>query len=284
MSRFTTDIVVQMKFLKTLFDFYINSSIHVGLEVCCFVLVTCLQFDIPFYPNFIAFVFFGTVTGYNFIKYAGLAKLHHKSLSEHLKIIQIFSFFSFLALVYFTLQLPFKTLLWVGLFGIFTILYAIPFLPASKNLRNLKGLKIFIIAFVVAGLTVVVPVIQHQLPIDSTVWWVSIQRIAFIIAVVIPFEIRDLNYDKAELGTIPQVIGVVNAKLLGVGLLVIFMGIEYIKQGTSMNELFAAVIVALVSAGSIVFATRNRSKYYASFWVEGIPIFWFLCFWGLLNF
>lgn len=270
-----------MKHIKTLFDLYINSSIHVGIEVCCFVLVTWLQFDLPFSVNFIAFVFFGTITGYNFIKYAGLAKLHHKSLEDNLKIIQVFSFLCFLALIYFTLKLPLKTLLWVGFFGIFTLLYALPVFPSRKNLRSFKGLKIFIIAFVVAGLTVVVPVVHNQLPVDAKTGLIALQRIAFIIAVVIPFEIRDLNYDSAELGTIPQKIGETNSKILGIVLLALFLAVEYVKKGTSLGELIAAVVTALVAGGFIVCSTRAQGKYYASFWVEGIPIFWFLIFWAL---
>lgn len=282
--------ICAMAVLKKIFNFYINSSIHVGIEVCCFVLVTCLQFEtrlpvgqVSYDPNFLAFIFFGTVTGYNFIKYAGTAKLHHMSLEENLKIIQIFSFFCFLALVYFAFKLRFESLVWTAFFGIFTVLYAVPIFPKGKNLRSLNGLKIFVIAFVVAGLTAVVPVVQHELSVESTTWLVMAQRFAFIIAIVIPFEIRDLNFDKAELGTIPQKIGEQSAKFLGYGLLLVFLGIEFLKKGTSGAELCAAVAISLISAGFIVFSTRTQSKYYASFWVEAIPIFWFVIFWSLVH-
>lgn len=273
-----------MPVLKKIFNFYINSSIHVGIEVCCFVLITYLQFDIAYEWNFLAFVFFGTITGYNFIKYAGMAKLHHKSLEENLKIIQIFSFFCFLALVYFTFFLSLETLLWIVFFGIFTVFYAVPIFPNKKNLRSFKGIKIFVIAFVVAGLTIIVPLVHHQLLSSDNVWWIMLQRIAFIIAVVIPFEIRDLNFDNAELGTIPQEIGAKNAKLLGLFLLLLFLGIEFVKVGASEAELVSALITSLVSAGFIVFSTSSQSKYYASFWVEGIPIFWWIVFWLLTGF
>lgn len=273
-----------MSVLKKIFDFYINSSIHVGIEVSCFVLVTYLQFEITFDPNFLAFVFFGTITGYNFIKYAGTAKLHHISLEEHLKVIQLFSFFCFLALVYFSLALRFETLAWTGFFGLFTVLYALPVFPHKRNLRSFKGVKIFVIAFVVAGLTAISPLIENQSMVGTTAWLVMLQRVAFIIAVVIPFEIRDLKYDKAELGTIPQEIGERNAKFLGYGLLLVFLLIEFFKKGTSEAEWISAILISGVSAGFIFFSTKNQSKYYASFWVEAIPIFWFVIFWLLTYF
>lgn len=206
------------------------------------------------------------------------------SLEENLKIIQIFSFFCFLALVYFAFKLRFESLVWTAFFGVFTVLYAVPIFPKGRNLRSLKGLKIFVIAFVVSGLTAIVPLVQHGLSVEGNTWLVMAQRFAFIIAIVIPFEIRDLDFDKAELGTIPQNIGEQSAKFLGYGLLLVFLGIEFFKKGTAQSEIYAAVAISLISAGFIVFSSRTQSKYYASFWVEAIPIFWFAIFWSLVHF
>ncbi|HET7360839.1 MAG TPA: hypothetical protein VFI78_02795, partial [Salinimicrobium sp.] len=176
-----------MNFFKSVFDFYISSSIHVGIEVSCFVLITCFGFDVEVDKNFLAFVFFGTITGYNFIKYAGIAQLHHLSLTKNLKLIQVFSFFCFLALVYFAVKLPFETLLITALFGLFTVFYAVP-LPKNKNLRSFAGLKIFVITLVVAGFTVIVPLVHHKITLDVDAIITFVQRMAFIVAVIIPFE------------------------------------------------------------------------------------------------
>ena len=59
-----------MKSLSFLFNIYINSSIHVAFAVCSLVGITCLEYDINIAINLLGFVFFGTVTGYNFVKYA----------------------------------------------------------------------------------------------------------------------------------------------------------------------------------------------------------------------
>ena len=84
-----------MKFFKLFFNFYINASIHVAIAVYTFVRVTEQYFELDYQEYFNYFIFFATITGYNFVKYAGVAKLHHRSLTEDLKIIQIFSFFIF---------------------------------------------------------------------------------------------------------------------------------------------------------------------------------------------
>ena len=267
-----------MRTLKSIFDFYLNSSIHVGIEVCCFVLITCLRFKVPVVENFLGFVFFGTITGYNFIKYAGVAKLHHISLARNLRLIQLFSFGCFLGFVFFAVQLPISTLLLAAFFGLFTVFYAVPIFPGKKNLRSLKGVKIFVIAFVVAGLTVWVPLVAQQRPADALVAVVFLQRCVFIVALLLPFEIRDLKFDEAELGTIPQRIGVKNAKTLGFCLLGAFVAIEWFKPGNTAPEIASTVFIAVLAAGFLYFSRRQQTHYYTSFWVEATPIFWLFVF------
>src|SRR5690606_31046439 len=118
-----------MTFLKQLFNFYINSSILGALSVLSLHLITIWEHQIPSDADVLCFVFFSSITGYNFVKYFGVAKFHHRSLATWLKAIQVFSFFSFLMLCYYTLKLHTASLLWVVGFGLITFLYAIPLLP-----------------------------------------------------------------------------------------------------------------------------------------------------------
>lgn len=263
-----------MKVVKDLFDFYINSSIHVAIEVSSLVLISCLQLGISYDLYFLGFVFFGTLTGYNFVKYAGLAKLHHISLTKNLRLIQLFSFICFLSFVFFTFHLPLKTLLGTSIFGLLTIFYALPVFPKKKNLRSFKGLKIFVITLVVSGVTVIVPVIHNEILFDWNFLLVFVQRLFFILAVILPFEIRDLRFDENELGTIPQKMGIVKSKFIGIFLLLGFFIIEIINPASEMPFLASTAAISLISAGFIVFSKKEQSKYFASFWVEAIPIMW----------
>ena len=81
-----------MKILKNSLDFYINASIHVGLAVYAFVRITEIYFKLPYNKNVDYFIFYGTITGYNFVKYADVAKLHHKRLTKNLKIFHCLAF------------------------------------------------------------------------------------------------------------------------------------------------------------------------------------------------
>jgi len=75
-----------MKYLKNAFELYINSSIHVSFAVAAFTLLTFLDYDLIPDRDLIFFIFFASITGYNFVKYAGIAKLHHLSLAKNLRI------------------------------------------------------------------------------------------------------------------------------------------------------------------------------------------------------
>ncbi|MCD2260461.1 UbiA prenyltransferase family protein [Psychroserpens luteolus] len=269
-----------MRVLKTILDFYINSSIHVALAVYALSWLTLLQFDIAYDEHILYFIFFSTVTGYNFIKYFGLAKFHHRSLAGWLKAIQVFSLFSFIALVYYVFKLEKQTLIYVSLFGVMTFLYAIPlvpkkiFLDKQQNLRSISGLKIYIIALVWAGVTVFLPLLNNEYPISYDVIITTIQRFLFVIALMLPFEIRDLVYDSLKLSTIPQRIGILKTKLLGFVLLILFFILEFFKDEMNQDRLLIHIIITIVTLVMVLFARENQNKYYSAFWVESLPIWW----------
>ncbi|HKJ48231.1 MAG TPA: hypothetical protein VJ973_04035, partial [Christiangramia sp.] len=151
-----------MKYFKNAFELYINSSIHVSLAVVAFTLVSIFEHDLEIDKNLILFIFFATITGYNFVKYAGIAKLYHLSLATNLRLIQIFSLLCFIAMIYFAFRLDIEVLIATGIMGLFTLFYALPVFGGQKNLRSLPGIKIFIIAIVWAGSTVILPLINAE--------------------------------------------------------------------------------------------------------------------------
>ncbi|MEX2363052.1 MAG: hypothetical protein WD597_05490, partial [Balneolaceae bacterium] len=106
--------------VRKIFDFYINSSIHVALSVTAFTGITLLNFEIRPDNGLLLFIFFGTVTGYNFVKYAGIAKLHQLNLSKNLRAIFGFSILCFTGMIYYALQQPVSVIIAAGLMGILT--------------------------------------------------------------------------------------------------------------------------------------------------------------------
>lgn len=269
--------------LKQLLNFYINSSIHVALSVFSLSWITLIEYQIPYDENVLFFVFFATITGYNFVKYFGIAKFHHRRLASWLKMIQIFSFFSFLLLCFFAFKLEQTTLYYIAVFGVITFLYAIPFLPkrffldSQQNLRSIGGLKIYVTALVWSGVTVFLPIINNNLPIISLdVILSGIQRYIFVIVLMFPFEIRDLQYDSLKLSTVPQKIGVMPTKIIGVILLAFFFYIEFFKNNIYAPGIFPLAFITIITLLFLLFSKTRQGNYYSSFWVEGIPVLWLI--------
>lgn len=271
-----------MKLLKPLLNFYINGSIHVALAVFSLSWVTLLEFEIDFDPDILFFIFFAAITGYNFVKYFGIAKFPHRRLTAWLQVIQIFSLACFLLMCFFALKLSFQTLLYIGAFGLITFLYAIPFLPRQifidqhKNLRSIGGLKVYVIALVWSGVTVLLPLLNNDYDFDASVWVVAIQRFLLVMLLTLPFEIRDLRYDSLKLSTIPQEIGIKYTKIIGVFLGMAFFFLEFFKVELNPVYIIISLIIMTLSLLLLVFAKKNQNDYYSSFWVESVPIFW-LC-------
>lgn len=263
-----------MNWTKNLFRFYINSSLHVTLAICALAGITFLTIHADWDFWFFSFIFSASITGYNFVKYAGYAKFHHRSLTNQLKSIQIFSLFCFILLIVSTLKQSLTFILYAGGLGLFTLLYAVPFLPHHKNLRRIKLLKIIIIGFVWAIATAGLPLIGRK-DLD----WPLLLRITnyffLVLTLIMPFEIRDLKYDDPKLGTLPQLIGIRKTKITGYILLSIFILTSFFLN-LSLYALSTNLIITIITGIAIKRVSTHQRKYYASFWVESIPILWFI--------
>ena len=265
-----------MRYLKRSFDFYINSSIHVALAVYALVRITEMYFDLPYNEPLNYVIFYGTISGYNFIKYANIARFQHRTLTPNLKIIQVFSLLSSMLLLFYASQLSWRTLALFIPFGLVTVLYSVPFnRGVDKNLRQIKSLKILIIAGVWTGVTCIIPLVNIGQEITYEMIFFVIQRFLLIVVLTLPFDIRDMRYDAKSLQTIPQLIGVGRSKWLGFALMILTMLIEFfVTPDANFKTVFSVVFVVLLVF--LQHSKTNQRSYYASFWIEGIPIFWWL--------
>ncbi len=264
-----------MVFLKKLFDFYINASIHVSFSVLALMLMTDHMFSLPFNSATTGFAFFGTLVAYNFIKYADML-LKMQSTSKYLRNILTLSIGSAILCGYFFLQLALKTQITAVIFFGLTFLYAVPVFSKDRNFRNFTGIKIYIVALCWAGVTILLPLIDAEVILTLSVLLKFVQRFILVIILILIFEIIDLRNDAAELQTVPQKIGVSRTKILGLGLLVLFYVLEFFQHSFVSEQLVINFILIVVTALFTIFANANRSKYYTSFWVEVIPVFWLI--------
>jgi hypothetical protein len=256
-----------MQILKRIIDFYIQSSLHVGLAVMSLVYITVFSNDMSKHIVYPSCVFFGTVLGYNFLKYYKVITINNFFSKKYCGILVI-NILASIGFLYFFLCLK-QSIQWhILISGIFVLIYTF--------LRKYGWIKLFLVSFVVTYITVYIPYQSVKwLPID---YYINlVQRFIIITSLLIPFEIMDSKTDAITMNTLPQLFGINKSKVFGVLLVIPFIVLEFLKQKAD----YLVIPIGIITILFINFTTLERSKYYTSFWVESVPILWLsllLCF------
>lgn len=259
--------------IKKVFDFYIFSNIHVAIATYCLTKITLLEIGIT-ESKTASFVFLSTLLSYNLIRFVRLNTIknwYNNWITKNTKALYFISAIGLLGTLYYSIQLRFKAILTLIPFALATIFYVIPI--KKKSLRKIARLKIFLIAISWAGITVLFPLIQNYMTIRITDWITFIQRILIVIIITLPFDIRDIEYDAKELKTLPQQIGIKKTKIIGILLLISFLILELFKSEKTIINL---LIIAIISGTLLIKAPKKQTKYYSAFFVEAIPILWYI--------
>lgn len=268
-----------MILIKKLSDLYINGSIHVALSCYALTWISFIELGIDYNENLMYFIFYATISGYNFVKFFGVAKFHHRSLTQALKWIQILSFVSTVAMFYYFLELKNSIKFLIFAMLILTLIYALPLFPnqnkRKENLRNIYGVKVYIIAIVWVTVTYVLPLFYLNKDISFANYVGILNRFLFIVLFMLPFELRDLKNDNPNLGTIPQLIGVKKTKQLSIGLTAIIIALS-ISNLADYKYLIVTIVFVVITMLTTLIYNEKKSRLYTAFFVESIPIFWLL--------
>jgi len=270
-----------MKRLKTQLNFYINSNLHVALAGYSLTRLTEIYYNLPqsFVPLFVALAI---VVSYNFIRFYEV--LHKQAnwfqewfLKNQYKVLFL-SLGAFAGLLYlaFSKKIQLNTLLVTLPFAFMTFFYVVPIRRLGNiviSFRNFPGIKILSIAIAWAGVTVFLPFINSEIKIDSFVWYIFLQQLVFLIVYTIPFDIRDVELDSTDLKTLPQILGVLPTKILSTILVFGWLFLSY-KLTHTFN--FTFLIIGFLLVLLTWFTTPNKNRFYTSFWVEAIPIYWLI--------
>lgn len=264
--------------IKKAFNFYLAASIHVALATLALVVLTYHLGQIPFNTYLLLFVFTGTLWSYNFIKYYPLL-ICQKKYSTFLSAVIGVSLIALLGAIFCFFKLNSTTQLASLFFGILTALYAVPIAPNKKNLRNLAGVKVYIVSLCWAGVTLLLPLFQAGVEVGTDSILKFIQRFMLTLILILIFEISDLKYDDFRLKTVPQTIGIRATKNVIYILCFLFYSLEFFKQAYYVNQYWITFVLVTILIGFTYYSSEKRSKYYTLFWVEAVPIYWvFLSF------
>jgi hypothetical protein len=226
------------------------------------------------------FVFFSTIIGYNFAKYFPAKKHERRILPNLFGYVKAISILSLIGLLLSCFYIQVETILISTVLSVFNFFYAMP-IP-NKTLREIPFLKVFIIAFIWTAVTLGFPFIETKTEIPNNALFIFeiIERFCWIILLLVPFELRDYDHDKQNLKTLATVFGPKCLKLLGITLVLILYLLRIVSAGFENIEFYSLIYLSLSLA--IVFSKTKQHAYYASFWVEGLPLFWLVC-WVVLK-
>ena len=271
-----------MLFIKKLFDFYIKSSFHLGVCVVSLYIISIYKLEIDLNYYILTCLFSSTIVVYNFIKYASTLPYYFFVQNAPIKKIQIVSFFFGFFLLYSLFFLSVEALFFGFFLFVICVLYVFPINHSISNFRNRSKIKIFLVAICWSGSTVIFPFIESNNINYGDSMLLFVQFFLFVIVCTVPFEIRDLKYDSNDLKTIPQIYGTNNSKYISYVLIFIFFSISFISNGTSI-DLISDLLISFVLVFIIYLTKENQGKYFSSFWVESLPIYWLIIQFILFN-
>lgn len=222
------------------------------------------------------FVFFGTLFTYNAQR--GVGDLHPARKPS--KIGGVLMVLSFIALLALLPALPATEIAVLSVSGVVSLAYAYPvvsFRGAKVSLRRLPYLKLWLIVLVWLLSCTVAPMLQAKTflleahPFNPL--FIVFQQGAFIAALTIPFDIRDIGDDFPTQRTLPQMLGVRGAVRLAV-ILMALSGLAAFALAAigTVSWPMAGAQIALTTLGGVAvsFANPDRGWYYHFIVLDGM--------------
>ena len=148
--------------------------------------------------------------------------------------------------------------------GIVSILYVVKI--KGRNMRELPYLKIHLIALTWIAVIIAFPILNEGL--QTEIATVLFAHYCYVLAVTIPFDIRDLKFDDKEHNTIPQMVGIKASKTLSLVSLTLFtLLMVSVENKLKTNGLFyGGVLVQMIL---VIFMNEKRSDIYCAGLIDG---------------
>lgn len=134
------------------------------------------------------------------------------------------------------------------------------------NLRQIPGLKIHLISLSWTAVLIAFPMINSGKTDDLL--FLCGAHYLYVLAVTIPFDIRDLKYDNPKQKTTPQMIGVNASRILSLFLLTVFGGLM-LYYYPSLWEYGMFYVAVFVQMALVLLMNERRSDLYCAGLIDG---------------
>jgi 4-hydroxybenzoate polyprenyltransferase len=281
------------KLFQPAFDFLLFSNIFMAL---CAVAQGLVSFYLigakPVFPV-IGLLFTSTLGIYNFSILFPKPKQPEKSTHKrirwffsHYRLMVTITIVCLLSLIPLFFLMTTESRILLIFLSVISFFYSIPIFTVGDQkfgLRNIPGLKQFLITLVWTMSTVLLPVLEAQhihltgISMRDTTILIA-KRFLFIAALTIPFDIRDLFEDKQSgLKTVPVVWGEKNAYLFCQVLLAGYIVLLFLFRNNGFSNDFWALTITAFLTGWLIFKSKwEKNEYYYFFLMDGVLILQYL--------
>jgi len=284
------------KALRDIVNLLIYGGAFIGLCAAC---ITALSLEINAKEDtyFLYTLWIGVCTAclYCGHRVIGLNKMAHIKKSERFEIIRkyerhIWIYFiiwiGLSALLFFIFG-SIRLVVWMMPGGFIAFGYVLPLLFGKRRFRDLGWTKILMIGWSWAWLTSFVPLyFLANEPIQMVII-MTFERMLFIIALTIPFEIRDIQVDRSVgLMTLPEKFGKKGTAFIMWGCCIGMVLLSFLASYHYFNE--AYFVAMSITSICTLLVYRHSSKTQDDFFfgglVDGLMILALLLFVGLNHF
>jgi len=269
-----------MNFLKRFSDFLLFGNIYVASGALFLVQSTVVQLGfIDHLLPYSILVFFSTLFIYNLqrVFYTpqqdSLYSVRRKWIFEKQTTIKVLSLIGFAGAGIVLFFIDLRVLFYLSPLLILSIAYFIPFVKLRKN----AWFKLLTLVTVWTIATSVVPVLLNSYDVFSKNNLLHMfVRLSFMIAICIPFDIRDLKIDEADkISTLPRLLGENKTRLLALIFMIIYcllITLEF-EWGIFNIKIFLALLFSgLLNGMLVVMSSSKRSEYFYVAALDGTMI------------
>ena len=276
------------KYLRQTLDFLLFSNIFIALCAVSQGMVTYWLIQAKPDKYVLGLLFCSTLALYNFSILQSKPEKPENSrfqrvrwIFSHYRLMITLTIISAIAIIplSFFLNTSSKILL-IGL-GLISIAYNLPIFSIETkrfSLRNIPGVKLFIIAIVWTASCVLLPILEIDgnsssiITVNETILLLS-KRFFFIAAIAVPFDIRDIFQDKNnEIKTIPVIFGEKKSLMICQLLLVSYLLLLF-SFTKRMDGDFLALSLTIFLSGWLIFKSKwKKNEYYYFLFLDGTMI------------
>ena len=280
------------KYLRQGIDLLLFSNVFIALCAVAQAMVTYQLLKVNPDIYILALLFSSTIALYNFSIFLSKPKNPERSTSfrvrwifSHYRLMITISMIAILSIIPLSLFLSTSSKILLLILAFISIAYNLPLFSIQDKkfgIRNIPGIKLFLIASVWALSCVLLPSLELESHKVTTVTLndkiiLIVNRFLFFAAIAVPFDVRDIYQDKFyELKTIPVLFGEKWSLLICQGFLGAYL-ILLLVFNDQFDTDFIGLSLTIILCGWLIFKSKwKKNEYYYFLFLDGILILQYL--------